>query len=187
MSPKPEAALASDAPAICAIYAPIVLETVISFELEAPTVEIMRERILATTKCLPWLVRRDEDGAVVAYAYASRHRERAAYQWAVDVSAYVHPEHRHKGLARSLYAALFLELKKLGYCQAFAGIALPNAASVGLHESMGFTPIGVYRHVGFKLGSWHDVGWWQKELQRLADPAPPAAFWDRTLKHEGDP
>lgn len=102
--------------------------------------------------------------------YASKHRERAAYQWSVDVTAYVHAAHRGRGVAGALYGRLFEVLTAAGYCQAFAGIALPNAASVALHESIGFTPIGVYRNVGFKNGAWRDVGWWQKELQLPPDP-----------------
>jgi L-amino acid N-acyltransferase YncA len=166
-----------DAAAIAAIYAPIVTATTISFELEPPTVDEMRSRIVATLERLPWLVGLDADGAVQGYVHASRHRDRAAYQWSVDVTAYVREDTRRQGVGKQLYGRLFDELAALGYFQAFAGIALPNAASVALHESVGFRPLGVYRDVGFKHGAWRDVGWWQKTLrERVAEPAVPRRF-----------
>lgn len=168
-----------DATAVAAIYAPIVAATTISFELEPPGVNEMRARIEATLKRLPWLVAVNDAGQVVGYVYASRHRERAAYQWSVDVSAYVHERSRGRGVGKALYGRLFEALVELGYCQAFAGIALPNAASVALHESVGFVPLGVYRRVGFKHGAWHDVGWWQRELKMVDQPAPPTLFQAR--------
>lgn len=165
-----------DAPAIAAIYAPIVEHTTISFELEPPGVDEMRARIAATLPVLPWLVGTDAAGEVEGYVYASRHRERAAYQWAVDVTAYVRADARGRGVGRRLYAVLCEQLAALGYCQACAGIALPNPASVALHESVGFVAVGVYRDIGFKLGAWRDVGWWQKALRPVQLPAPPRAY-----------
>ena len=164
-----------DADALAAIYAPIVQDTTISFELVPPTADEMRSRILSTLKGLPWLVSLDAAGTVSGYAYASKHRERAAYQWSVDVSAYVRDDCRGQGIGKRLYERLFQELIDLGYYQAFAGIALPNEASVALHESVGFKALGVYQKVGFKHGAWHDVGWWQRALQPIggAEPAPP--------------
>jgi L-amino acid N-acyltransferase YncA len=173
---KIRAATPEDAPAITAIYAPVVANTVISFELEPPTVDEMRSRIVATLDRLPWLVSEDDSGLVSGYVYAGRHRERAAYQWAVDVSAYVREDARGTGVGKRLYGALFDQLVRLGYFQAFAGVALPNAASVGLHESVGFKPLGVYRNVGFKFGKWHDVGWFQRPLRELTEPAPLKMF-----------
>ena len=167
----------ADAGAIAGIYAPIVRDTAISFELEPPTADEMRQRIASISGVLPWLVSIDAHGAVDGYAYAGRHRERAAYQWAVDVTAYVRADARQQGVGRRLYGRLFEELVRLGYFQAFAGIALPNAASVRLHEALGFEPLGVYRKVGFKHGAWRDVGWWQKELQPPTEqPVAPARF-----------
>jgi len=167
----------ADAEAIAAIYAPIVRDTVISFELEPPSADEMRVRVVSTLKLLPWLVSLDERGAVNGYAYAGRHRERAAYQWSVDTTAYVRADSRGRGVGKALYGALFEELAGLGYFQAFAGIALPNDASVGLHESVGFRPVGIYRNVGFKQGAWHNVGWWQRALHEpSANPLPPRAF-----------
>jgi len=169
-------ATADDAEAIARIYAPIVADTVISFELAVPTVDEMRARIVATLARLPWLVSVDADGAVDGYVYASRHRERAAYQWSVDVTAYVREDARGRGIGKRLYTRLFGELSTLGYFQAFAGIALPNAPSVALHESVGFTHLGIYRGVGFKHGAWHDVGWWQRTLQAAKPPHEPTPF-----------
>lgn len=165
-----------DAEAIAAIYAPIVEDTIISFELEPPSVAEMRRRIDSTLDTFPWLVHLDAAGAVNGYVYASKHRERAAYQWAVDVTAYVRADSRGQGIGARLYRVLFDELAALGYFQACAGITQPNVASVALHESVGFKPIGLYRAVGYKLGSWHDVGWWQRELQPRATPAPLLAY-----------
>lgn len=162
-----------DAAALHAIYTPIVEQTIISFELVPPSVEELRERIRSTLARWPWLVCAHGD-MVLGYAYASAHRARQAYQWAADVSVYVHPQAHRSGIGRGLYTALLRLLVAQGYFGAYAGIALPNPASVRLHESVGFRPVGVYAAVGYKLGAWHDVGWWQCELQpRTPDPAPP--------------
>ena len=165
-----------DAPAVQAIYAPIVEQTAISFELEPPTVDEIRRRMVYTLETFPWLVHLDAAGAVNAYVYASRYRERAAYQWSVDVSAYVRADSRGQGLAKRLYERLFADLVALGCCQALAGITLPNAGSVALHRSVGFEQLCVTRRVGHKLGAWHDVSLWQRPLQDLAQPLPLRAF-----------
>lgn len=167
-----------DAEGVLAIYAPIVQETAISFELEPPSLEQMRARIESTLQRFPWLVCESERG-IEGYAYASRHRERAAYQWSADVSVYVTADRRGRGLGRALYAPLLGMLTDMGYYSALAGIALPNPASVGLHEVMGFRPVGIYRSIGYKLGAWHDVGWWQLKLREYRDePAPPMSMGD---------
>jgi L-amino acid N-acyltransferase YncA len=167
---------AHDAEGILRIYAPIVWDTAISFEVEPPTTEEMRARIEAALPEFAWLVS-ESDGGIAGYAYASRHRERAAYRWSVDVSVYVTAGRRREGVARGLYTPLLGILEDLGYYSAFAGIALPNAASVGFHESMGFRPIGIYRKVGYKLGAWHDVGWWQRALREYGpEPRPPRSM-----------
>ena len=166
-------AVPDDAAQVRAIYAPFVRDTVVSFESDPPDVEEMRARIAGTLATHPWVVR-EIDGAVAGYAYAAKHRERIGYQWSTDVSCYVHPDFHRRGVGRALYLALFRVLRAQGFVNAYAGIALPNAASVGLHESVGFVPLGTYRGVGFKLGRWHDTGWWSLRLQEPpASPAPP--------------
>ncbi len=173
MHPIIRLAQESDAQQIQKIYVPFVEQTIVSFEVVPPTVAEMSKRIVNTLAQFPWLVC-SSDTCVLGYAYASTHRTRAAYQWAVDVSVYVHPSARRGGIGSALYTVLFDILHRQGYFVAYAGIALPNQASVGLHESMGFVPIGVYRKVGYKLGAWHDVGWWQKDLcpRRFAPSLP---------------
>jgi L-amino acid N-acyltransferase YncA len=156
-----------DAPQILAIYAPFCRETPISFETEAPSLAEMERRIGKTLKSYPWLVCED-DQTIVGYAYASRHRERAAYRWAVDVSVYIRDGYRRTGMGRALYTSLFAVLRLQGYQSALAGATLPNPGSVALHEGMGFEPVGTYSVIGFKCGKWHDVRWWQL---KLADPA----------------
>jgi phosphinothricin acetyltransferase len=162
----------ADADAVAAIYAPVIRDTAISFETAAVPPDQMRQRIDTTLSRYPWLVA-EAGGAVLGYAYATEHRARAAYAWSVDVSVYLAEQARRRGVGRALYVALLDLLAAQGHANAFAGIALPNDASVGLHEALGFTPVGVYRSVGWKLGAWHDVGWWQRDLQAVATPAPP--------------
>jgi L-amino acid N-acyltransferase YncA len=163
----------ADAAEIAATYAPYVGDTAISFEVAAPSTDAMRERIRSLVATYPWLVCADQT-EVRGYAYASRHHERAAYQWSIDVSVYVRADAHRRGIGRALYAALLRLVVAQGFYNAYAGITLPNPASVGLHESFGFRPVGVYRCVGHKLGAWHDVGWWALELQpRPASPTPP--------------
>jgi L-amino acid N-acyltransferase YncA len=154
---------ARDAVEIAEIYRPIVEGTAISFEEQAPTAADMTQRIATTLRTHPWLVCAD-GGAILGYAYAGEHRTRPAYRWSADVTVYVSPQARRRGVGRVLYQGLLDTLARQGFRNAFAGIALPNPASVGLHESLGFAHIGIYRAVGFKLGSWHDVGWWQNTI-----------------------
>jgi L-amino acid N-acyltransferase YncA len=154
---------ARDAEAIAAIYAPFVTDTVISFEEVAPAPPEMAARIERLTETHPWLVAAD-GGEILGYAYACPHRERAAYQWATEVTVYVDPRHQRRGVGRRLYEALLADLADQGYRIALAVIALPNDGSVGLHEACGFELVGVLRSVGFKHGKWWDVGWWQLDL-----------------------
>ena len=168
----------ADAAALAAIYAPIVRDTTISFEVEPPTREDMARRVAATLPTHPWLVA-ERDGQVTGYAYASRHRDRASYRWSVDVSAYVDARARRCGMGRALYGKLISILRRQGFHAAFAGIALPNEPSVGLHEAVGFRPVGIYKEVGFKHGQWRDVGWWRLALSEdRGAPEEPIAFAD---------
>jgi L-amino acid N-acyltransferase YncA len=165
-----------DAAAVAAIYAPFCEANVVSFEFAAPSRDEMADRIRTTTARWPWLVL-ERDGVVAGYAYAGRHRDRAAYQWAVDTTVYVGDGHRGCGVGRALYTALFGLLRSLGYFKACAGITLPNPASVGLHEALGFTRVGVYRGIGYKFGGWHDVAWYELALQAERDnPDPPKSM-----------
>jgi L-amino acid N-acyltransferase YncA len=162
-----------DAPQIAAIYAPVVRDTIISFEAEPPSAEEIARRVRDTLVRWPWLVC-ERDGEVLGYAYAGAHRSRAAYQWSVDVSVYVREDARQRGVGRALYTSLIAALDLQGFYNAYAGIALPNNASVGLHEAMGFRLVGVYRGVGYKLGAWRDVGWWGLTLREgVASEARP--------------
>jgi L-amino acid N-acyltransferase YncA len=182
MSSTIRLATESDAEAIRRIYAPFVLHTAVSFETEPPSVDEMRSRILKILARLPWLVC-EWSGGVIGYAYASLHRERAAYGWSVDVTVYIHEELRRHGVGKALYASLFQVLRLQGFYNAYAGITLPNPGSVGLHEAMGFKPVGVYHDVGYKLGRWHDVGWWQLALRDHS--TAPAALADIALVAAG--
>jgi len=174
----------ADAAAIAAIYRPFVSDTAVSFEVEPPDAAEMARRLGHTFPALPWLVL--DRGGVQGYAYAARHRDRAAYRWSVDASVYVAEGHRRAGAGRALYTALFGLLRAQGFRAVHGGITLPNAGSVGLHEAMGFRAIGVYPAVGFKRGAWHDVGWWQLPLREPAaapqEPRPVGALSPAELR-----
>lgn len=165
------------------IYAPIVERTAISFETVPPPVPELAERLADTMPAYPWLVA-IEDARVLGYAYGHRFATRAAYAWSVETSIYLDEHARGRGIGTRLYDALLRLLGAQGYHQAFAGIALPNAASVGLHESAGFRLVGTFERVGFKFGRWHDVGWWQRPVSAALDhPHTPLAVdaLDRAL------
>ena len=166
----------SDAAQIAEIYGISVLHTAFTFDVEPPSAEEISSRIEKLSSQKPWLVMEFE-GEVAGYAYASSHRERAAYQWAVEVSIYVSQKFQRQGVAKTLYKMLLPILKAQGFCKAYAGITLPNKPSVSLHEFFGFTHLGTYQDVGYKLGKWHNVGWWELTLNRPAvAPQPPLCF-----------
>lgn len=167
-----------DAARCAELYAPFVRNTVISLEEEPPDADEFARRIERISRTHPWLVA-EINGELTGFAYATLHRERAAYRWATDVTVYVDPAYHRRGIGGALYTALFDLLVRQGFYVACAGVTLPNEASVGLHEALGFVPVGVYQRVGFKFGGWWDVGWWQKQLQPARDgvpkhPGPPA-------------
>src|SRR6476620_2575552 len=143
----------ADGDRLSEIYAPAVVGSGISFELEPPDGAEMARRVGYVAARTPWLVC-EHRGEVAGYAYASRHRERAAYDWSVEVSAYVDAEHHRAGVARALYASLFAALTVQGFHNAYAGVALPNDASVAFHRALGFTLVGTYHRVGYKHGCW---------------------------------
>lgn len=166
-------ATSADAAQMLALYAEIIIHTPVSFETEPPSLTQFRQRIAEYSRHAPWLAC-EVEGRIAGYAYGSRHRQREAYQWSVDATVYVKGDFRRKGIAVALYESLFRCLVAQGFCTVYAAITLPNPASVGLHESLGFRPVGVYEGVGYKLGRWHDVGWWALRLRELpANPQPP--------------
>ncbi len=169
----------SDAAACADVYAPSVIDGVASLEERAPDASEFAERIATVSADYPWLVA-EIDGVVAGYAYGSRHHARASYRWSVDVTVYIAAAYHRRGIGRALYEPLFALLTRQGLYTACAGITLPNPASVGLHEALGFTPVGVYRNVAYKHGRWRSVGWWERPLRPPTDdgvapdePGPP--------------
>lgn len=160
-----------DAAVCAAIYDPYVRDTSITFELDVPAADEMAQRIAAARA---WLVA-ETDGRVVGYAYAGPFATRPAYRWACEVSVYLEEGRRRTGAGRTLYGALLEHLTGLGYHVAVARIALPNDASLALHERFGFEKVGVHRRIGYKLGRWHDVAILQRELAPATVPPHPPA------------
>jgi phosphinothricin acetyltransferase len=163
-SKKIRLATSDDTASILEIYAPFITDTTITFEYQVPTVAEFNGRITDIQKKYPWLVCEINDN-IVGYAYASAFSGRAAYDWSVDFSIYINPQYHSRKIGKALYYCLFELLKLQGFCNAFAGVALPNIKSESLHQSFGFKPIGVYRNVGYKLGKWHDVKWFGLKIQ----------------------
>ena len=170
-------ATTSDAAQCAAIYAPHVRESPVSFETDAPSADEVAERIGRALERFPWLVCVAGD-EVLGYAYAGPHRQRAAFQWSVEVSVYVKDGRQREGIGRALYTSLFACLRTLGYYKAYAVIALPNDASVGLHEALGFRHVGTFNDIGYKLGKWHPVGYWELSLQPPSTPRDPTPLPD---------
>jgi L-amino acid N-acyltransferase YncA len=157
------AATSSDAGRCAEIYRPFVTDSWVSFELDPPGEAEMAKRIADHGSTHGWLVF-ETNGEIAGYAYGSPHRTREAYRSSCDVAVYVDPAFARQGIGRALYSALLSELKEQGFHAAYAGIALPNDGSIGLHEAMGFAPVGIYKEVGWKMDGWRDVGWWQRLL-----------------------
>ncbi|UFH53603.1 GNAT family N-acetyltransferase [Spirosoma sp. KNUC1025] len=169
-------ATSADAPGILTIYAPYITQSIVTFEYEVPTEAEFAERIQIIQQQFPYLVA-EEDGRVLGYAYASRHRDRIAYQWSAETSVYIHPDSHRLGIARQLYTTLFQLLRWQGYYNAYAGITMPNPKSEAFHRSMGFEPVGVYTNIGYKLGAWHSVAWYQLTVQPYStNPVPPVSI-----------
>jgi L-amino acid N-acyltransferase YncA len=166
----------ADGPACARIYAPYVVDTAITFELEPPDGPEMSRRIEAAQRAHDWLVTEVDGGdgpQVVGYAYGGRFRERAAYAWTAEVSIYLAPEATGRGLGRPLYQALFDRLGELGYRTLVAGYTVPNEPSERPHRSLGFALVGTYERVGVKFGTWQHVTWMQKHLGEGPPPEGP--------------
>ncbi len=162
-----------DAALALAIYAPYVLNTIISFEYEPPSLEEYRQRIQTVTAEYPWLVC-ESGGRIIGYAYAGKHRYRTAYQWSPESTVYMSPEFHRQGIARVLYETLFSVLRLQGYFNVYAGVGLPNEKSVGFHRALGFEEIGIFKNVGYKHGNWHDTQWFQLHLaEHILNPPSP--------------
>ena len=164
-------AAAADAAAIASVYRPYVERSHFTFEEVPPDGPEIAERL--SNPLHPWLVA-DEDGTIAGYASTAPMRNRAAYRWSVETGIYLSPDAHGRGIGRQLLAAHLDVLEQQGFVTAIAGIALPNDASIALHEKLGFTLSGVERGVGFKLGQWFDVGRWQRDLApRTSEPQEP--------------
>ncbi len=158
-----------DGEACAAIYAPYVIESAITFEIDPPGPEQMSSRIAAAVRAHAWVVL-EEEGRVVGYAYGGPFNSRPAYRFSCEVSVYLERGRRRTGGGRALYEELFARLAERGYRTAVAGMTLPNEASVGLHRAMGFETVGTYRRIGWKHGAWHDVAWVQRAIATGQDP-----------------
>ncbi len=163
----------SDAQAVLDIYKPYVLDTIISFEYEVPTLDEYVQRIKTNTIYYPWLVCLRAD-KIIGFAYASKHRYRTAYQWSPESTVYIAPEVHRKGIARILYETLFELLRLQGYFNVYAGVGLPNVKSIAFHKALGFEEIGIFKKVGYKHGNWHDTHWFQLHLkEHVLNPPTP--------------
>lgn len=149
-----------DAAPICDIYNHYVRETVVTFEEQPVAAEEMAKRIADIVKGLPWLVW-EEGGRVLGYAYASPWKVRAAYRHSVEASIYLAPEATGRGIGSSLYRAIIEDVRRRGVHCLIGGAALPNPASVALHERLGFEKVAQFKQVGFKFGRWIDVAYWE--------------------------
>lgn len=154
----------SDADSIARIYNHYILNTVVTFEEQAVSSQEMAARIAEVTSAsLPWLVAEDA-GRIVGYAYASKWKGRCAYRFSVESTVYLDPDCVGKGYGTRLYESLFAALRERGMHVAIGGIALPNPASIGLHEKLGLKKVAHFSEVGFKFDQWIDVGYWQATL-----------------------
>lgn len=167
------AATVEDAVAIAALYAPFVATSPATFEEIAPDGAEMARRIAGGEIAYPWFVA-EVDGIVVGYTSSTAFRTRSAYRWAVETGVYVAPEAQRRGIARTLAARLIEELRARRFVTAVASITLPNDASVGLHEALGYAQVGRVKGAGYKLGAWADIGYWQRDLaERSVPPGEP--------------
>jgi phosphinothricin acetyltransferase len=168
----------SDANEIRDIYSPSILSAAISFETEIPSIEEMQKRIENCLQKYPWIVC-EVNRNIAGYVYASKHRDREAYQWSCECSVYVQNDFKGKGIGTELYQLLFQILKLQGFRNVYAGITLPNTASVNLHEKCGFIHFANYENIGYKFGNWHTVGWWKLQINNYdLQPPPPLKIYE---------
>lgn len=165
-----------DAAAVADVYRPYVEDSAVTFEETPPNDTAVSDRIETKLETHPWFVA-ERDGRAVGYAYASPLRDRPAYRWTAELSVYVDRERRGEGAGSALYRALLATLERQGFESAYGVVTLPNPESVGFHESFGFERVGLFPEVGYKLGEWHDVAWYERGLgERSGDPDDPTPF-----------
>ena len=167
-----------DAKAVLSIYSPFILQTGVTQETEVPAEDAFQQRIINTLKERPWLVCEIEN-EIAGFAYAGKHRERKGYQWCIEPSVYIDEKYYRYGIAKALYTALFEILKIQGFVNAYAVITLPNEKSVSFHKNFGFKHLTTYTRIGYKLGKWHDVDWWELQINAHQKfPESPLMFSD---------
>jgi phosphinothricin acetyltransferase len=163
----------NDAKEIRDIYAPNILNASISFETELPSFEEMQSRIQTILQKYPWIVC-EVDEKIAGYVYASKHRDREAYQWSCECSIYMNNDFKGKGIGKELYQLLFQILKLQGFRNVYAGVTLPNEGSISIHEKCGFKHFATYENIGYKFDNWHSVGWWKLQINDYdLQPPPP--------------
>ena len=170
-----------DAPRILTLYAPYIERTAITFETEIPGEAEFTARVAGIAREFPYLLL-EIDGKLAGYAYAHRQAERAAYRWNAELSIYLAEAFAHRGLGEPLYALLMRLLGMQGYINLYANITADNAASIALHERMGFARVGVHPKTGWKQGRWHDVVWM---CRRSGEGAPGAVVPVTALDAQG--
>jgi phosphinothricin acetyltransferase len=164
MNPTIRLAERTDVPGILEIYSPFILETAVTFEETVPDEESFWKRIQEIMTELPFLVC-EIDGRIAGYAYASAYRSRASYRWTKEVSVYVHPDFHRRRVAQALYTSLNEMVRYQGIADLLAIITIPNESSVAFHEQFGYRKCGEFLKVGYKLGQWQNVGWFELFLQ----------------------
>lgn len=169
-------ATAADVPAMLSIYDVFVRHTAVSFEYETPTVEEFTRRLDEHLAEFPWLVY-EENGQVLGYAYAGRAFERAAYRWNAEISCYLAPSARRRGVGRQLYAVIEDSLRKQGIRKVFAVVTSANEASIAFHRAIGYHDAARFENVGFKLGQWYDVLWLEKQINAFGVPEAFPTPW----------
>jgi L-amino acid N-acyltransferase YncA len=166
-------ATTNDAAQVREIYSPNILDAAISFETGVPSMEEIQVRIETILQKYPWIVCVVDD-QIVGYVYASKHRDREAYQWSCECTIYMHNDFKGKGIGKELYQLLFKILELQGFKNVYAGITLPNNGSVSIHEKCGFKHFATYENIGYKFGNWHSVGWWKLQINDYdLQPPPP--------------